>query len=153
MNTEYLTTPEAARRARVSRPTISRALKCGDLPAIRDNGGRWMIAPTDVDSWAENRANVHSVQRSHSVQNAPQPLDDERYEQLRTDLATSRETVARLEGEAAMNERRITDLSADRDKWREMAERLSHRQTTLQDAHPRSVSGTRASLWTRIFGR
>lgn len=129
MNTGHLTTAQAADRAKVSRPTISRALKWGDLPAIRDNAGRWLIDPKAVDAWAEKRATVqavHPVQRSHSVQDTPQAVDDERFERLRADLAQSREAVARLEGEAAMNKERLADLAADRDHWRAMAERLSH---------------------------
>lgn len=126
--TEHLTTAQAAKRAKVSRPTISRALKWGELIAIRDNAGRWMIDPAAVDEWAEKRTSVHPVQgvhRSHSVQDAPQAVDDERLERLRADLAQSREAVARLEGEAAMNKERLADLAADRDRWRAMAERLS----------------------------
>lgn len=67
------------------------------------------------------------------------PLDD-LIERLRAELATARETVARMEGEAAMNEKRIADLSGDRDRWREMAERLSHREV-------------RPGILSRLFGR
>lgn len=136
----HLTTAQAAERAQVSRPTISRALKYGDLPAIRDNAGKWLIEPDAVDAWAANRASVQPVQRSHSVQNAPQAPDDERLERLRDELALTRETLARVEGESAMNKERLADLTADRDRWRDMAERLSHREV-------------RPGILSRLFGR
>lgn len=141
MNTDLLNTAQAAARAKVSRPTVSRALKCGDLTAIRGNDGKWLIEPDAVDAWAANRASVQPVQRSHSVQNAPQATDDERLERLRNELALTRETLARVEGESAMNKERLADLTADRDHWRQMAERLSHAEIV------------RGGFWTRLFGR
>ena len=142
MNMGHLTTAQAAERAQVSRPTVSRALKYGDLPAIRDNAGKWLIEPDAVDAWASKRATVHSVHRSHSVHDAPQAADDERLERLRGELAHTRETLARVEGESAMNERRMADLIAERDRWQQMAERLSHAQTVRP-----------VSFWSRLFNR
>lgn len=124
MNTIFLTTAQAAERAQVSRPTVSRALKRGDLRAVRDNAGQWRITPEAVDAWAGERSPVHHEHRAHSVQPDPAQIN----EQLRAELTASRETIARLEGEAAMSRERLADLSADRDRWHSIAERLSHRE-------------------------
>ena len=140
MNTQFLSTGQAAQRAKVSRPTISRALKSGDLQAVRDNGGQWMITPDAVDAWASHRSPVQPEQRAHSVQNG----HEQAVEQLRADLAQSRETVARLEGEAAATQSRLADLAADRDRWREMAERLSQ---------PEIIQTSRGGFWVRLLGR
>lgn len=41
--------------AGVSRWTIMRTVKSGDLPAIRDNRKRWRIARNDLDTWRPHR--------------------------------------------------------------------------------------------------
>lgn len=61
---------------------------------------------------------------------------------LREELATTKEALARAEGQAEVTAARIIDLAADRDAWRQQAERLaSHTQPVIP-----------VSLWTRIFG-
>lgn len=140
MNSKNLTTTQAANRAGVSRPTISRALKNAEIQAIRDNSGRWIITPEAVDAWKDDRATVHTVQRSNSVHSAPEVAENEQIERLKADIAATREAMARLEGEAAMNKERLADLGADRDQWRQMAERLSDRKTNI-------------GFWNRFFGK
>lgn len=141
MNTEHLTTAQAAERAQVSRPTVSRALKWGELQAIRDNAGRWLIDPKAVDAWAEKRASVHSVQgaqRSHSVHEPEKSPDYERLNALSRELAEAREALARSEGENTANRERIIDLKSERD-----------RLLSLLEAKPVIVRG----FWSRLFNR
>ena len=57
------------------------------------------------------------------------PLMDDLTGRLRAELAETREALARVEVESAMNKERLADLMSDRDRWRDMAERLSHAQT------------------------
>lgn len=45
--------------------------------------------------------------------------------ELRRQLAEAREHGARLEGEASASAARLTDVQADRDHWRTMAEKLA----------------------------
>jgi excisionase family DNA binding protein len=135
MDMGHLTTAQAAERAQVSRPTISRALKYGDLPAIRDNAGKWLIEPDAVDAWAANRASVQPVQRSHTVQEREKPQDDERLNALSRELGEAREALARAEGENAANRERISDLTAQRD-----------RLMTALESRP-------AGFWARLLGR
>ena len=68
MNNEFLTAEQAAKRAGVSRPTVSRALKFGDLPGNRDNLGRWSILPADVDAWAEKTRTRSGFRNEHRTQ-------------------------------------------------------------------------------------
>lgn len=137
---EVLTTTQAARRAKTSRPTISRALKTGDLPGNRGNDGKWLINSDDLDAWADQRSSVHDEQRANSVQEQQKPPDLERLNEIfrelvkaKEDLAEVRQTLARAEAENAVNRERITEISADRDHWRAMAERLSHPEPGIID--------------------
>lgn len=142
MNKDFLTTAQAAKRAGTSRPTVSRALKNGDLHAIRDNAGRWIITAEAVDAWAEDRSRVQDEQRANSVHVAPVAPSNEHLnalEQARADLTEAREKIARLEGEAGANKDRISDLMRDRD--------------ALRDALARAASHPRTGFWSRVFRR
>lgn len=140
---QILTTAQAAKRAKTSRPTISRALKNGDLLGKRGNDGRWLIAPEDLDAWSASRSSVHDEQRSRTVHERDLHSDFERlnteFEKTRRDLAEIRELLARTEGENAANKERITDLTEQRD-----------RLMGLLETRPAVVAG---GFWSRLLGK
>ena len=123
---DFLTTAQAAQAAQVSRPTISRALKSGELHGLRDNSGAWRIKRTDLDTWLVARASVQPERRSHNA-HAQHPDYHEHLEQARDELAKAREQIARLEGQAIAHAERLADALADRDAWRAQAQQLSGR--------------------------
>lgn len=130
MTSDFIGPAEAAKRARVSRPTVSRALKSGDLPGIRDNSGQWKISFADVDAWAARRSPVQPERRAHTDDSdLPAQL-----EQAKIALAAAE---ARAEGLAA----RLTDAQTDRDAWKAQAERLA--------SEPRPVIAP-VTIWDRI---
>ena len=61
---------------------------------------------------------------------------------LREELATTKQALARMEGQAEATTARLIDLAADRDSWKAQAERLA--------SEPRPVA--RVSIWSRFFG-
>ena len=121
-----LTTTQAQKRAGVSRPTLSRSLKSGELRGIRDNSGRWLIEPDDLDAWSRERSRVHDERVLNTVQERLENKDFERLnaeiQALRESLTAAREAVARAEGEGAANRARIDDLTAERDRLLTMLE-------------------------------
>lgn len=116
----FLSPAQAAKRAMVSRPTISRALKSGELLAFRDNKARWQIKPDDLDRWVSDRAEPVHEHRSHTVQNTPELALREQVEQLKSDLASTREKLAGATARADAAEN-------DRDAWRKQAQTLAAR--------------------------
>ena len=146
---EYLTTAQAAQRARVSRPTISRALKSAELPGIRDNSGAWRIEPEKVDAWARQRLSIHLEQCANRVQIPKKDAHDAQLEQARADLSSAREQIARLEGQATAHADRLADAVADRDAWKAIAERLSPRP--VEAVQP--VLPVQRNLLARLFRR
>lgn len=146
---DFLTAAQAAHRAGVSRPTISRALKAGELPGIRDNSGSWRLDPAEVDAWSRHRASVHAEQRSHTAHAQVQDGLDAQLEQVRTELVAAREQIARLEGQATAHGERLADALIDRDAWKALAERLSARPVEIVEPS----LPTRLSLFTRLFKR
>jgi excisionase family DNA binding protein len=120
---DLLTTTQAAKRARTSRPTVSRALKNGDLIGQRGNDSRWLIKVEDLDSWNAQRSSVHDEHRSMTVHEHKKSNENEQLNALSLQLkaakienAETREKLARVEGESTANRERITDLINERDR-------------------------------------
>lgn len=151
-----LTTTQAQKRAGVSRPTLSRALKSGELRGIRDNSGRWLIEPDDLDAWSRDRSRVHEERVLNAVQERQESKDFERLnaeiQALREGLAAAREALARAEGEGAANKARIEDLTADRDALRDALSRAAASQAEIVRPVDRERGGV-AGLWARLRGR
>ena len=137
--TNFLTTAEASKRAKVSRPTISRALKSGEIQGHRGNDSRWLIESDSLDEWMRLRSIVNAEQRANIVHEQRKGSDFERLnaevDAMKAEISDLREKNARLDGEATANKERITDLTAERD-----------RLLTMLETRP-------VSLWERLFNR
>lgn len=145
-NHDLLTPAQAAQAAQVSRPTISRALKAGELHGFRDNSGAWHIKRDDLNAWINARASVQHERRSHSVHEKPSDHHHEQLEQAREELAKAREQIARLEGQATAHAERLADALADRDAWRAQAQQLSGRPVIEEIA-------TKPNFFVRLLRR
>lgn len=126
VNNSFLSPVEAAELAKVSRPTISRALKSGDLHGIRDNSGKWKITHEALHEWASRRTPVQFEQRSNSV-----------HEQL----AHAREKLSAAEAKAVLLTSQVEDLRTERD-----------RLLTILETRPPIVVRRRTRLFKLIFG-
>lgn len=127
MNTLHLSPQQAAERAAVSRATIVRALQALKLQGIRGNGGRWRIDPQEVDRWSAERARTVHVEAVNTDHKANIRHLSEQLDSVRQTLAERDAQLARLEAEAAANAARLIETAADRDAWREQAQRLAER--------------------------
>ena len=98
----------AAQSKNVSRRTIMRAIESLNLKAARDNRNHWKISPNDLDEWASTQcAPTKPAHSLHTPKDSP-------------------ETLAKLAGETARAdaaERARDQAEADRDAWREMAQK------------------------------
>lgn len=113
----HMSPAQAAQVADVSRWTIMRAIKSGDLQASRDNKNQWRIKSDDLNAWL-------SAQRAHTVQEEvdahhvhtpahPNPIAHDTLELVRV--------KAELEAERTLR----ATIESDRDHWRELAQRLA----------------------------
>lgn len=107
------TAGQAAKSAGVATATITRALKSGKISGQKDENGAWMIDPSEL----------------HRV--FP-PISLKDYESTsvkhRATLVASSETppeISALGRELQTLRDALSDAREDRDKWRDMAERLS----------------------------
>lgn len=116
MTTRTLSPNKAASRAKCGRSSIMRALKSGQLRAIRDNSGNWQIAEGALDDWLSMR---RSSGRTSPAMTASH---------LSATQADTPETLARLAVAEARTEvltSQLDELRQDRDAWREQAQRLA----------------------------
>lgn len=154
-----LSPEQAAKRAGLSRWTISRALQAGKLRGIRDNRGRWRVETDDLDAWlAEHPPTLHAEQHSeqpalHTVQHTEHhglPAEQERHV-LTTEIAVLRTRLEAVEGRATELALERDEARTDRDRWRVMAEHLVERETE-RPAKPPVEARPRSGFLARLLG-
>ncbi len=106
----------AARLKNVSRRKIMRAIDRHELKAVRDNRNHWKINSQDLDRWAD--AQCAPNEHAHPV-----------LPTLPTSDLPSKLAIAEAQRDAAKEQ--LMSVQEDRDRWREMAEKLA-------DKHRRS---------------
>lgn len=121
----YLSLGEAAKAAGVAKGTISKALKSGKLSYADKTTAGYQIDPAEL---------FRAFPRKQ-----PETVENER-------LETPKETVetAVLQARLEAAERRAETAEADRDAWREQAQRLA-----LTDQRPTPRPG----FWSRLIGQ
>ena len=133
----------AAKIANVSRSLISREIKSGALPATLKNNGHHAVAEADLREWMSRRTDrATAPDPVPAATAADRPVDASHIEVIAQELATTKEALARLEGQQEATAARLVDLAADRDAWRDQAQRLASEARTIV------VPG----IWSRIFG-
>lgn len=121
---------QVAQATGTSRRTVMRAIESQELKAFRDNRNHWKITPQAIEEWA----NAHCAptgQRPPDAQvlaySVQVPAQDETTLELAAARATIAQLEARLEDRAALvraAEDRAQAAELERDRWRNMAERL-----------------------------
>ena len=132
-----LTLGEAARQCGVVKGTISKGIKTGKLSATRREDGSWSIDNAELARYLD--ANGHRF-RSETG-NADQP------EIAPATYPATDSLVAELRGV-------IADLRADRDAWREQAQRLTLPAPKPVEQPPLTPNATakRPPWWKRLGG-
>ncbi len=127
----YLSLGEAAKAAGVAKGTISKALKSGKLSYADKTPAGYQIDPAEL---------FRAFPRKQ-----PETVE---YERLETPKETVETAVLRAQLDAA--ERRAATAEADRDAWREQAQRATLALTD-QRAAPQPVP--QRGFWSRLFSR
>lgn len=158
--TTPLTPQQAADRAGCARSSIMRALSLGNLKASRNNLGHWLIDPAVLDDWLSMRSPVRhspSIRIDTSVDTPSITLDssaDTALSELRRERDEARLEAAAMRAEAVQLRERLgearshmDDARVDRDRWRDMAERLAR-----HDAEQPTEPQLRPTLLARLLG-
>jgi len=107
------TAGQAAKATGVATATITRALKSGKISGQKDGNGAWMIDPSEL----------HRVFPPVSLKEHEKPFMKQNATLYATDETPSENSA--LQREIQLLRETLVDVREDRDKWRNMAERLS----------------------------
>lgn len=107
------TAGQAAKAAGVATATITRALKSGKISGQKDENGAWMIDPSEL----------HRIYPPISLKDHESTFV-KHHATLVASSAIAPE-ISALERELQTLRDALNDAREDRDKWRDMAERLS----------------------------
>jgi hypothetical protein len=121
-----LTATQAAQAAGVSRWAIHRAIKSLSLRAIRDNRNIWRIAPDDLTAWCSATV-AQPLRAQGAAQSVLGPDDIAALVDLRDRLAAAERREAGAQARADAAERARNQAEADRDHWRDLAQKLAER--------------------------
>ncbi len=127
------TAGQAAKATGVATATITRALKSGKISGHKDENGAWIIEPSEL-----HRVFPAISPQEHEI---PAAKGDE------TSNATPERAgeISAMEREIQMLRDALDDAREDRDRWRDMAERLSLAPPRPQDLSDPAPS--RRSWW------
>lgn len=147
--TACYTTARAAQIAGVSRPTISAALKSGDLRGTMSNRNRWSISDPDLRDWMGRR-----VERAapDPVPAAPPPSSE-----LFVRVAAAEAAAAAADARALIAEGRAAEASAAADRAGERAGAAEARAAVAEAAAALATAQIERirgrGLWDRILNR
>jgi len=116
----HMSPTQAAQVANVSRWTIMRAIKSGYLQAFRDNKNQWKIKNDDLKAWLS----AHHTQCAHTVQHE---IDEHPTHTPAHPDSIAKETLelVRVKAELEAEKTLRATIEADRDHWRELAQKLA----------------------------
>lgn len=126
-----LTLGQAAKATGKQKSTILDAIRTGRLSAGRDPFNRWQIDPAEL-------FRVYPSQPSPERQETPSEPPATPFQMLEKERKERERERRQLENQ-------LDDLKADRDHWREQAERMTLLLTHQPPARP--------SLWRRLIGK
>lgn len=121
------TAGQAAKATGVATATITRALKSGKISGQKDENGAWVIDP----------AELHRVFPPLAEKDHENPSMQQDATALKRNETPPENNV--LQREIQMLREALTDAKEDRDRWRDMAERLS--------IAPPAVGSQKPSRW------
>jgi len=128
------TAGQAAKATGVATATITRSLKSGKISGQKDSNGAWMIDPSELHRVfppVSSKDHEKSLMKQDAT---PYEMGERSSESsaLQREIQVLRETLA--------------DVREDRDKWRDMAERLSIAPPIAPKVEPVSVH-SRWQFW------
>ncbi|MCV0404582.1 MAG: hypothetical protein K5924_12880 [Chloroflexi bacterium] len=143
-----LTLGQAAKTAKRSKGTLSKALNAGGISAEKDDKGRWQIDPSELSRWMSANPFPNSRENQYETQ-------DETHENsaLGVEVKMLRERIdamtAERDRERGQLVDQIEDLRARLDGAEAERTRLNALLTDQREAHKTPI---KRSFWARLLG-
>lgn len=125
------TAGQAAKAAGVSKATITRALQSGKISGVKDDNGTWSIEPAELHRVFPPVA--YDLPATHRMKQSETPIK-------------VNETGV-LERENQMLREALTEARQERDRWHQIAERLSIAPPTPAPIQQKVAE----NFWSRLF--
>lgn len=125
------TAGQAAKASGVSTATITRALKSGKISGQKDDNGAWVIDPAELHRVFPPVSVIQLETRSMKQYATPEKTDG----------------ITGLERENQMLREALADARQERDRWHEIADRLSLAPPAATPPQPDQ------GFWARLIGR
>jgi hypothetical protein len=143
-----LTLGQAAKAAKRSKGTLSKALNSGGISAETDDKGRWQIDPSELSRWMSANPFPNGVENQSET-----PQETRENSALEVEVKMLREQIERMDTE---RDRERSQLTGQIEALKEQAERQSadHRRAlaALTDQREKAPEPPRRGLWARLVG-
>lgn len=143
-----LTLGQAAKAAKRSKGTLSKALNSGGISAEKDDKGRWQIDPSELSRWMSANPFPNGVENQSKT-----PQEARENSALEVEVKMLREQIERMDTE---RDRERSQLTGQIEALNEQAERQSadHRRAlaALTDQREKAPEPPRRGLWARLVG-
>lgn len=135
-----------------------------ELQGVRDNKNAWRISSEELERWMISRpvSNHHGLGQKPATDRSDPVVStlDSAQDRLREELETMRcqRDEARLEvsvlrADAGHLRERLNEAGAERDRWRQMAERLAEPRSPTSALVVATPPKPQGGLLARLFGR
>lgn len=143
-----LTLGQAAKAAKRSKGTLSKALNSGGISAEKDDKGRWQIDPSELSRWMSANPFPNGVETQGETH-----METHENSALSVEIKMLREQIDTMKAERDRERGQLVDQI---EALREQAARQSadHRQAlaALTDQRERDAGPSRRGFWAKLIG-
>jgi hypothetical protein len=143
-----LTLGQAAKTARRSKGTLSKALNSGGISAEKDDKGRWQIDPSELSRWMSANPFPNSLKNQSET-----PGETHENSALGVEVKMLRERIEAMTAERDRERGQLVDLIEDLRARLDGAEAERGRlNALLTDQRGSNITSPKRTFWRRLFG-
>ena len=143
-----LTLGQAAKAAKRSKGTLSKALNSGDISAEKDDKGRWQIDPSELSRWMSANPFPNSVDAQEETH-----METHENSALSVEVKMLREQIATMKAERDRERDQLVDQIEDLRTRLDGAEAERVRlNALLTDQRDRQDVSSKRGFWARLMG-
>jgi|TARA_R110002124_G_scaffold48144_2_gene142401 transposase len=143
-----LTLGQAAKAAKRSKGTLSKALNSGGISAEKDDKGRWQIDPSELSRWMSANPFQNGAENQYET-----PLETHENSALNVEVKMLRERIDTMTAERDRERGQLVDQIEDLRARLDGAEAERVRlNALLTDQREKTEAPAKRSFWARLVG-